>query len=169
MVTLYNVISSDGYIARQDGSEHFIPDSLWKNFLDLCKKYDALVMGRKTYDAIQRYNEALLNPFEKLAIKKIVVTHNRKFRPRAGYVVAHSPEDALSLETNSLVSSGPTLNTYLLENGLVDRIIHHVVPTAIGDGIKPFGSETGSLLLPISNPKPVEGVNVREYRVRHAD
>ena len=32
MLTLYNVISSDGFIARNDDSEDFILDNLWKNF-----------------------------------------------------------------------------------------------------------------------------------------
>ena len=53
MITLYNVISADGFIARLDGDEDFIPDDLWPHTLEFFKKYDALVMGRKTYDAMQ--------------------------------------------------------------------------------------------------------------------
>ena len=102
MVTLYNIISSDGFIASKDGSEHFILDELWQNFLNLCKEYDALVIGRKTYDAIQGYGKELLDPFEKLPIQKIIVTHDRKFRPKASYIVAHSPKDAVSLRENIL-------------------------------------------------------------------
>jgi dihydrofolate reductase len=168
MVTLYNVISSDGFIARKDGSEHFIPDGLWNNFLDLCKKYDALIMGRKTYDAIQKYGKALLDPFEKLPIQKIVVTRDRKFRPKADYVVAHSPKDAVSSKPRILVSSGPTLNTDLLREGLVDEIIFHEVPTAIGDGIKPFEiGETGAFLIPMKNTEHIEGVKVHKYRMAY--
>ena len=51
MVTLYNVVSSDGYIAREDGSEDFIPDELWPLTLEVFKKFDVLVMGRKPYEA----------------------------------------------------------------------------------------------------------------------
>lgn len=72
MVTLYNVISADGFIARKDGSEDFIPDNLWQNFLSLCKEYGTLIIGRKTYDTIQAYDQELLGPFEALLIRKII-------------------------------------------------------------------------------------------------
>lgn len=48
MVTIFNIISADGYIARENGEEDFIPDELWFEFLKLCKNYDAFIMGRKT-------------------------------------------------------------------------------------------------------------------------
>ena len=38
MITLYNVISADGYITERDGSEDFIPDSVFDDFIDLCKE-----------------------------------------------------------------------------------------------------------------------------------
>ena len=44
MVTIYNVISSDGFIVRKDGSESFIPDELWPLTLEIFKKFDVLVM-----------------------------------------------------------------------------------------------------------------------------
>lgn len=138
MVTLYNVISKDGYIATKDGSEHFIPDELWSTTLELIGKYDALVMGRKTYEAIQQYPPELLEPFEKLPIKKVVVTTHKDFHPRSGYIVAHSPQDALAFGKNALVSSGPTLNNVLLKNNLVNKAIFHKIPVRIGEGIRPF-------------------------------
>ena len=164
MVTLYNVVSSDGFIARPDGREDFIPDDLWGKFLDICRKYGTLVIGRKTYETIQRYDKKLLIPFESLPIKKIIVTSNREFRLKPGYVIAHSPEDAIISSENILVSSGPTLNDFLLQKGLVDKIIFHEVPIAIGNGIKAFNSERISLL-PVKNPDIFSGVKVKEYRV----
>ncbi len=164
MVTLYNVISSDGFIARLDGREDFIPDALWENFLDICRKYGTLVIGRKTYETIQRYDKKLLTPFESLPIKKIIVTHNREFQPKPGYSIAHSPKDAIMSSENILVSSGPTLNDFLLQKGLVDKIIFHEVPVAIGNGIKAFNSGRTSLL-PVKNLDIFPGVKVKEYRV----
>lgn len=138
MVTLYSVISEDGYIAAKDGSEHFIPDALWPTTLKLIGRYDVLVMGRKTYEAIQQYPPELLEPFEKLPIKKVVVTTHKDFHPRLRYTVAHSPEDALALGKNVLVSSGLTFNNVLLKNNLVNKIIFHKIPVKIGEGMRPF-------------------------------
>ncbi len=163
MVTLYNVTSSDGFIAKKDGNEDFIPDNLWVNFLNLCKEHGAIIIGRKTYDTIQKYDQDLLAPFEKLPIRKIVVTANRQFRPKQGYVVAHSPEDAVLLAPDALVSSGPTLNDYLLKNGFVKKVIFHEVPIAIGEGIKPF--EENVILRPIESPPQLDGVKVKEYAI----
>lgn len=164
MVTLYNVISADGFIARSDGSEAFIPNSIWPNFLDLCKEYGALIMGRKTYDTIQAYPNELLIPFEKLPIKKIVVTNNQGYKPKDGYIVTHSPEEALALNPNALISSGPILNNYLLENNLIGKIILHQVSTLIYTGIKPFKTDALTLIQ-IKDVPQLEGIKVREYKV----
>ncbi len=141
MITCYNVISSDGYITRKDGSEDFIPDQLWSKTLDVFKRFDVLVVGRKTYDAIQNYDKEPLDLLEKLDIKKVVVTRNKNFQPKLGYIVVYTPEDVLHIGENILVLSGPTLNNYFLEKKLVDNIIFHQLPVSIGDGIRPFNTE----------------------------
>lgn len=164
MVTLYNVVSADGFIARKDGSEDFIPEDLWSNFLNLCKEHGTLVMGRKTYDVMQGYDNALLVPFEKLPIKKVVITQNQKFRPKPDYIVVHSYKDAVKTTPNVLVTSGPTINNLLLREGLVDKVILHEVPVKIGEGIKPF-DQKNIVLLPVENHSKADGVKVLEYRV----
>ena len=145
MVTLYNVVSSDGFIARTDGSEDFIPDHMWPKTLEVFKKYGTLVMGRKTYDALQKYDVALLKPFEQLPIKKIVISQELSFKPKVGYAVARTLEEATA-NPNTLVSSGPTLNTELLKRNMISEILLHVVPVTVGEGIKQFKDGTEPLL-----------------------
>ena len=141
MITLYNVISADGFIARKDGSEDFIPEGLWGEFLDLCKGYDTIVMGRKTYEAIQEYPRDHIEEFEKLDIKKVIVTKDNNFLVKPHYIISHSPEEALIIGKNTLLTSGPTLNTYFLEKGLIDKVILNVLPEKIGEGIRLFNIE----------------------------
>ena len=170
MITLYNVISSDGYIARKDGDEDFIPNELWPSTLEFYKKYDAIVMGRKTYEAMQKYDRALLDPYEALDLKKIVITQNRSFVPESGYIVAHSPHDAFALVSglNVLVSSGPELNSSVMRDGLVDKVIWQVVPVAIGEGIKPFDMDTESVLGESSTENGPLGTTIQMYRINNA-
>lgn len=137
MVTLYNVISSDGFIARKDGSEDFIPDDLWQEFLTLCGQYDVLVLGKGAYDAIQKYDAESIEAFEALPIKKIVVSRSSE-SIKSGYVLVHSPQEAFADGGNLLVCSGPTLNTSILEQNLADKIILRKLDVAIGEGIEPF-------------------------------
>ena len=152
MVTLFNVISEDGFIARPDDSEDFIPNELWPATLKLIARYDTFVMGRRTYDEMQTYLRETLESFERLPLKKVVVSRNKDLRPNPelGYVVAHSPQEALKFGNDVLVSSGPTLNTFLLQNKLINKVIFHQIPVKIGEGIKPFNIETLGILTPVS-------------------
>ncbi len=139
MVTTYNVISADGFIARPDGSEDFIPPELWSKTLGLFRKYDVLMMGRKTYDALQKYDRESLGPFENLKIRKIVISRDPNFIPKQGYETFQSPEEAIKSGLNVLVSSGPELNTYLLRKELVKEVVFWKLPNIeIGTGIRPF-------------------------------
>ncbi len=168
MVTLYNVISSDGFIAGKNGNEDFIPDEFWPVTLNFFKKYDAFVMGRRTYDAMQKYPKELLSSFQELPFKKIVVTSDRtNFHPdpRLGYIVAHSPQDALVLGSDVLVSSGPTLNEFLLEYGLVDMVVHHEIPIRIGEGIRPFDIKFTERLFPVSERILANGIKELVYEI----
>jgi dihydrofolate reductase len=171
MVTLYNVISADGFIARKDDSEDFIPDEMWPVTLEMYRQYDTLVMGRKTYDVMQKYPKELIGPFNKLSLKKVVVTHDEDFHPdsQLGYVVIHTPEEALTMGTNVLVSSGPILNTYLLEKSLIDKIIFHKVPAKIGEGIKPFNLEFKDTFIPTSEKELPNSVKELTYQVATAN
>ncbi|MEK7063414.1 MAG: hypothetical protein AAB955_01840 [Patescibacteria group bacterium] len=138
MVTLYNVVSEDGYIARTDGSEDFIPDELWEETLRVYKQFDTLVMGRRTYEVVQTYPPELTEPLQALGLRMIVVTRDTDFVLPAGYEVVNTPEEAVTLGTDVLVCTGPTLNNYLLENGLVQQVIHHQVAVTLGEGIPVF-------------------------------
>ncbi len=138
MLALYNVISSDGFIAAKDGNEDFIPDEVWGDFLKLCAKYDALILGKNAYTAIQSFGKELVEPFEKLSIKKIIVTRDKNFKPPKGYSVVNSLREAATLYPNMLLCSGPKLNTAFLKEKLIDRIILNKLPVAIGEGIPQF-------------------------------
>lgn len=147
MVTLYNVVSKDWFIADKNGSEDFIPNELWPTTLEIFQRFDSLVMGRKTYETLQSYGKELLKPFEKLAIKKVVISRNENLDLTSGYAVADTAENALTSGRNVLVSSGPTLNNYLLEKKLVDRVLLHQVPATLGEGIPVFEPRYRNLLI----------------------
>jgi len=138
MITLFNVVSEDGFIARMDGNEDFIPDSLWPKTLGIFKQYDTLVMGRNTYESLQQYPPELLGPLEALPIRKVVVSGSMEFRPKAGYEIARTPESAVEGGGNILVCSGPALNNALLRAKLADRVLWQTVPVSVGEGMRPY-------------------------------
>lgn len=143
MLTTYNVVSEDGFITDLDGSEEFIPDELWSKTLDFFSKFEIILMGRKTYEAMQKYDKDMLDKFERLKIRKGVITRNTDFKPKEGYEVFYSPEEALGSANNVLVTSGPELNTYLLRKNLIDEIVFWEIPEKIGSGVSPFSDKLG--------------------------
>lgn len=149
MLTLYNVISSDGFIATKDGGEDFIPDEVWGDFLELCTRYDALIIGKNTYSTIQSFGKEFVEPFEKLNIEKVVVTRDKNFKPKKGYAVTDSLRETVTLRPNMLLSSGPKLNTAFLNEKLIDRIVLNKLPVAVGEGIPQFKEGAHSKLTPL--------------------
>lgn len=153
MITMYNVVSADGFISKLDRSEDFIPDEMWEEFLSLCQEYGSVIMGRKTYDAVQKYDSSLVMKFEALHIKRVVVSRDANFEPKNGYVVARSPKEAYMKATEALTKmnkrgekevllcSGPTLNTSILKEGMIDTVILEKLPVRLGDGLKPFDED----------------------------
>jgi dihydrofolate reductase len=116
----------------------FIPDSYWPLTLAVLERYDCIVLGRKTFETIQHYEKELRDSFDVLPVRKVVITTDKEFHPNQGYEVAHTPEAVIQSNLNIVVTSGPTLNQYLLDKNLVDRITYHQVPDVIGEGIKPY-------------------------------
>ena len=163
--TLYNVVSADGYIMTKEGDESFIPDSLWPTVLDVFKRYQVFMMGKKTYDAFQDYGEDLLVPFEKLDLRKIVVSRDENFQPKSGYEVAGNPKEVIGQNENILVSSGSTLNNYLLEQKLVDTIILQRLPATLGEGLKPFDDKFLQDFVLVSGTE-VDGAKEEVYKLK---
>lgn len=152
MVTLYNVISSDGFIAEENGSEDFIPDEVWNDFLELCEAYDTLIIGKNTYTAIQSFGKELVAPFENTSIRKVIITRDENFIPKAMYEKVSSIDDISEIGSNILLSSGPSLNTAFLKEKLIDQIILNRLSIAIGAGIPQFEAHISPLLIPLPEP-----------------
>ena len=51
-ILLDMVISPNGYIAREDGSEDWLPEDGWDEFVALAKKFNNIVMGRETFTQV---------------------------------------------------------------------------------------------------------------------
>lgn len=149
MLTSYNVISSDGFIAQTDGGEDFIPDEIWDDFLELLSEYDTLLIGKNTYEMIQSFGQELVGPFENLNIRKIVVTRDEDFVPKSDYEKVSSLQDAIKTGSSTLLCSGPSLNTAFLKEGLIDRIILNKLPATIGTGIRQFETGITPKLIPL--------------------
>lgn len=90
-VILSMVISLNGLVARENGEEDWLPSEGWQEFLDDAKKYNNIVMGRETYELVQKlYKDYNFDSVE--TEQKVIVTKQSEYKTNDGYVIVHSPK-----------------------------------------------------------------------------
>ena len=161
---MYNAVSKDGFVARVDGSEDFIPDEAWDDFLELLGSYDAVVMGRRTYEAIQQYPRPMIEAFEKISIKRVIVSREEQFHPEDGYLVTSSLSEIPKVGVNVLLTAGPTLNSAALKEGMIDRVMLNILPELIGVGLPVFNQPPKLVLL--STKEALSGGKMCTYQIQ---
>lgn len=140
-VILDMVISPNGFIARENGDEDWLPSEGWDDFVAEAKQYNNIVMGRETYEQVTAKYEN--ENFDNVDVAhKVIVTHSKDFTAPKGYSVVHSPEEAIAylekagVKTLFLIGGGK-LNGAFAKQGLINQIQLTVTPYIIGKG-RPF-------------------------------
>jgi len=93
-VILSMAVSTNGIIATKEGSEDFLSNKNWQQFVKLAKKVGCFIYGRKTYENVITWDKNYLDPLKD--VKKLVISKS-DFHPQEGFTIAHSPEEALKL------------------------------------------------------------------------
>ncbi|MFH1749941.1 MAG: dihydrofolate reductase family protein [bacterium] len=136
---LFMAISADGYIATSD---HKTPwsDEDWNNFKNIVRKTRNIIIGRKTYEIMNKHNgfSDLNNP------KVLVVSSNPDLKKsNSQHIICQSPIQALQyLKKNkfdiALLSGGGKLNASFIKENLIAEMYLDVEPFVFGKGIKLF-------------------------------
>ena len=131
-------ISPNGYIAREDGDEDWLPSAGWDEFLVLAKEMNNIVMGRETYTQVTtRYEDYNFDNVD--CDYKVIITRDKDFMAPDGYVVAYSPEEAINyvedqgIEKLFLIGGGK-LNSEFFKRKLIDELQLTISPYIIGKG-----------------------------------
>jgi dihydrofolate reductase len=148
-IILTMAISANGIIASKTGSEDFLSHSNWVQFVKLAKKIGCFIWGRKTYEAVIKWEGDYLKDLEE--VKKVIISQSQ-IELKDGFLLANSPENALSiLESDgfseAIVTGGATINTEFAKRNLIDEIILDVNPSILGEGIPVFNP--ADFLLPL--------------------
>jgi dihydrofolate reductase len=152
-------ISLNGIIARENNKEDFFSDDNWITFVELCSKSGCMIWGRKTYEVVRgwekEYSESISD------IKKVIISSDKNFIIKEGYIKATSPKDALNLLSKQgfkevILSGGSRLNTSFAKEGLIDEIILNVNSIVVGKGIPLFSPEEFDLKLELMETKKIK-------------
>jgi dihydrofolate reductase len=140
-VTMFMAMSVNGYIADDEGKEDFLSHDGWDVFVELAEKAGAFIIGRKTYEVVLQNYEGF--GFKDVHADRIIVTSDMSFDTPEGYIVAHSPKEALTLAESLsheevILTGGAGLNSSFIAEDLINQVIINVEPAIIGGGTTLF-------------------------------
>ncbi len=161
-VVLYMAITANGYIAKENNETPWSNEE-WESFSEKVKHIKNLVVGRKTFEIMEREGEfqKIGNPFTVVISNK--EANNSKF--------INSPEEAIRLLEEKgfskiLVAGGGILNSSFMKKGLVDEIFLDIEPFLFGKGIQLFAENNFESKLELLETKQLsKNVIQLHYRV----
>ena len=176
----YVATTVDHYIAHEDGSiTGFLPEGDHiQGFFDSLADYDAVLMGRKTYEYGFQFGmkpgDAAYAPYH---LKNYIFSRSLDFASNAqvqlvdGDPVAYIRELKQNSEENGKqlwLCGGGAFAGHLLEHELIDELVLKVHPVIFGAGIPLFGGSTKQVGLSLYNTHVfTSGVTVLAYRIHY--
>lgn len=142
-ITIYIAASIDGYIARTDGSLDWLDrvnspgeDYGFQGFFD---SFDALILGRKTYETVMSVNEWPYKNKRVIVLSRTLGSVHRDASLFKGDI--HELVSMLHAEgiRHIWVDGGVTMSQFL-SSMLVDQLILSVIPIILGSGTPLFNA-----------------------------
>ena len=168
----YVACTVNGFIAHEDGSfggflfegEHVA------DYLESFKCFDAVLMGRKTYEV--GLKEGVTNPYP--TMKQYVISRTMKESPDENVAIVSEKVvefvRGLKDETGKdiYLCGGADLATTLFAENLIDEIILKLNPLVLGSGIPLFSGVVKQTSLELTDSKIYKnGVVLLFYRVKN--
>ncbi len=133
-IILYIATSLDGYIAREDGSVDWLPESAESGYDAFYKSVDTVIMGKTTYDQISTFGEY---PYKDK--KSFVFTTTNQIKDENVEFVSDVDKfvmnDFPGVGKNIWLVGGAQIITSFLKQKVVDEIIITTIPIILGKGI----------------------------------
>jgi len=175
-IIVYIATSTDGYIARRNGSVDWLDRPPIKGNYGMGEFYrsiDTVLWGRKTYDMALGFKaDGKAGTESDSKVKNYVFSRRPPRKPVAGAEFVKEPISEFAQRLRSLAGKdiwmmgGAGIIASFLDAGEIDEFIIHVIPTFIGEGIPLVapGQRTVALKL-LSTKKFSDGVVRLHYSV----
>lgn len=169
----YHVASTlDGFIAKMNGSFDCFPGEgeHVADYLESLNAYDAVLMGRKTYDVALK--GGVTDPYPRM--RSIVFSRSMKRSPdpHVELVAAHADRFVRELKQQPggdiYLCGGAELATQLFDAGLVDEVLVKLSPLLLGSGIPLILGLDSHIDLELTATRTYDsGVLLLGYRVKN--
>ncbi len=135
-ITAYIASSLDGFVAREDGSVDWLPDTAGTGYDAFYKSVDTVIMGRVTYEQILTFGKY---PYKD---KKLLV-FTKTSQSKEGVEFVSDVESFVrtgfpNAGENIWLVGGAQLFSSFLKEEAVDEIIISVIPVILGKGVPLF-------------------------------
>jgi len=163
-IIVYIATSLDGYIAREDGSIDWLPESAESGYDAFYKSIDAVIMGKTTYDQVLTFGEY---PYKD---KKsfVFTTTNQKKNENVEFVsdVNKFVKDGFNgMGKNIWLVGGAQIITSFLKQKAVDEIIVTIIPVILGKGLPLFKNTGNEIKLELIKTKKYAQLVDLHYKV----
>ncbi len=163
-IIVYIATSLDGYIAREDGSIDWLPESAESGYDAFYKSIDTVIMGKTTYDQVLTFGEY---PYKD---KKsyVFTTTNQKKNENVEFVsdVNKFVKDRFNgMGKNIWLVGGAQIITSFLKQKAVDEIIVTIIPVILGKGLSLFKNTESEIKLELIKTKKYAQLVDLHYRI----
>lgn len=136
-ITLKLAVTSDGFVARTDGTSKWITGEVARAHVHRERaRADAILVGRGTFDADRPRLDVRLPGLEGRSPARLLLTRGQA---PAGWTAITEPQQVAGRGWHYLFAEGGALTAEaFLAAGLVHRILLYRAPTAFGDGTPAF-------------------------------
>jgi len=138
-IKLFIACSLDGYIAKEDGSVNWLPQSKDSGYNNFYKSIDTVLMGKKTYEQILTFGKY---PYKDKTSYVFTRKPNQKKKDENVEFTSDAEEFTRELVLSSgkdiWLVGGSDIVTTFLNLKFIDEIILSVIPVVLGKGIPLF-------------------------------
>jgi len=136
-ILVYIASSLDGYIAREDGSIDWLPESSESSYDSFYKSVDTVIMGKTTYDQVLTFGKYPYKDKKSFVFTRTSKNNddNVEFVSDIEKFVKDGFPDA---GENIWLVGGSKIIASFLKLGVVDEIITTIIPVLLGKGITLF-------------------------------
>lgn len=166
---LHMAITANGIIATDSGSEDFFNDHTWEVFKSKVDEVGCIIWGHSTYNQVVNWPAEYLKLID--SATKIIISSDKNTKLDPRFILASSPEDAISILegrgfSSAILTGGSTLNTEFAKRKLINEIYLTVDEVIIGKGIQIFKPDNFELSLKLLDfNSPSAGLVQLHYKV----
>lgn len=163
-IIIYIATSLDGYIAREDGSIDWLPESAESGYDAFYKSVDTVIIGKTTYDQVLTFGKY---PYkDKKSFVFTTTNHikdeNVEFLSDVDKFVA---DGFPGVGKNIWLVGGAQIIASFLKQKVVDEIIITMIPVILGKGIPLFQNIENEIKLELIKTKKYSKLADLHYKV----